>query len=43
MRPGRDAVVLQRLEHVPGLLRDHHGVQLTLEENHRHADLAGVQ
>ena len=43
VRPSRDVVVLQRLEHVAGLLRDDHGIQLTLKENHRHADLAGMQ
>ena len=39
---GRDAVVLQRLEHVAGLLRHDYGVEFALEENYRHADLVGV-
>lgn len=43
MRFNQNAVFLQRLDHVAGLLRHHHGIQFTLEENHRNTDVACVQ
>ncbi|MNQ75147.1 hypothetical protein D3C85_899310 [compost metagenome] len=43
MRFDQDAVVPQRRDHVAGLLRDDHGIQFSLKEDHRHADIAGMQ
>ncbi|MNC24837.1 hypothetical protein D3C75_729040 [compost metagenome] len=43
MRFDQDAVVLQCRDHVAGLLRDDHGIQFSLKEDHRHADVAGMQ
>ncbi|MOA59081.1 hypothetical protein D3C78_1836130 [compost metagenome] len=43
VRFNQNAVVLQGLDHVAGLLWHNHGIQFPLKENHRYADVARVQ